>query len=146
MYPAEPRIGLDVRISLKYSEYQIFLQKCAEYQILSETPYLLNFLAHTKIYLSSWSKTDLGALLIVIHVTTNPLCLENNFSTTFFSTFNSARMLWDAIWVVIEDVNQIFVQCCWISLGAAGQVCYNTYQQVGHTVCSPGCHNQIFDK
>ena len=81
MYPAEPTIGLDVRISLKYSEYQIFLQKCAEYQILSETPYLLNFLAHTKIYLSSWSKTDLGALLIVIHVTTNTLCLKNNFST-----------------------------------------------------------------
>ena len=54
VYPCVPhRIWLDVRVPPKYSEYQIFGQKCAEYQILSKTPYLLNFPAHTKIYLPS---------------------------------------------------------------------------------------------
>ena len=64
--PVEPsvphRIRLNVRISPKYSEYQIFGQKCAEYQILGKTPYILNFPAHTKIYLSSQRKQIQGSL------------------------------------------------------------------------------------
>ena len=79
--PVEPsvphRIRLNVRISPKYSEYQIFGQKCAEYQILGKTSYLLNFPAHTKIYLSSQRKQIQGSL---------DSCRSYNFPTVSYKS------------------------------------------------------------
>ena len=74
--PVEPsvphRIRLNVRISPKYSEYQIFGQKCAEYQILGKTPYIFNFPAHTTIYLSPQRKQ----ILIAVEATTLPTAVH----------------------------------------------------------------------
>ena len=114
--PVEPsvphRIRLNVRISPKYSEYQIFGQKCAEYQISGKTPYILNFPAHTKIYLSSQRKQ----ILIAVEATTLPTAVHCVLKIQHYIQ----------IILCVKDVMACNMRCYW-----ACQCC--TYQ-VGHNV------------